>query len=249
MEYHHPQIAEIYEAANPRGPDADFYISIAGVRPCSVLDLGCGTGTLCCALAEGGHQVTGVDPAAAMLEVARRKPHAEKVEWVESTAQSYQSERRFDLVVMMGHAFQCLLTEADMLAVLKTMGDHLKDGGRAAFETRNPRLDWAGEWATREPRVLTLPDGQIIETLEVIGRDGELISFRTCYSSPQRTLITTSTLRFPSREQVETLMAKVGLGVREVFGDWNGGRFESARSREIIFVAERAAGEGRDSSR
>jgi SAM-dependent methyltransferase len=236
MDYQNTQIAEIYDLANSRARDTDFYLSLAGARPCSVLDLGCGTGTLCCALAERGHRVTGVDSAAAMLAVARRKPHAQQVEWVESAAQSYKSQRRFDLVVMTGHAFQILLTDADALAVFETMRGHLKERGRVAFETRNPRLDWAGEWAARPPR--TLPGGQLVETLEITGKDGEFISFLTSYRSPHRTLTTSSTLRFPSRENVQGLIARSGLVVRDVFGDWDAAPFEPARSREIIFIAE-----------
>src|ERR1700678_1465360 len=98
MDYQHAQIAEIYDLINPWAQDTDFYLSLVGRHPCSVLDLGCGTGTLCCALAGRGHRVTGVDPAAAMLAVARSKPYAEQVEWVESSAQSYKAQRRFDLV-------------------------------------------------------------------------------------------------------------------------------------------------------
>jgi SAM-dependent methyltransferase len=238
MDYHHPQIAEIYDLTNPRAPDTDFYLSLAGSRPCSVLDLGCGTGMLCCALAERGHRVTGVDPAAAMLAVARRKPHAEHVEWVESSAQSYRAHRRFDLIVMTGHAFQILLADADALAVFETVRGHLKERGRVAFETRNPRVDWVGEWAARPPLVHMLPGGQLLETLEITGKDGEFISFQTCYRLPHATLTTSSTLRFASREHVEALIARSGLGVREVFGDWDAGPFEAARSPEIIFIAE-----------
>ena len=237
MDYQDARLAEIYELANPLAEDADFYLSLAGPRPCSVLDLGCGTGTLCCALAERGHRVTGVDPAAAMLAVATRKPHAEQVEWVESSAQSYKSQRRFDLIVMTGHAFQILLTDADALAVFDTMRSHLKQRGRVAFETRNPRLDWASEWSGR---VRTLPGGEIIETLGITGKhdDGEFISFQTTYRLPHGTLITSSTLRFPSREHVEAMIARSGLAVRNVFGDWDAGPFDPARSREIIFIAE-----------
>ena len=49
MDYQNPQIAEIYDLINPWAQDADFYLSLAGERSRSVLDLGCGTGTLCCA--------------------------------------------------------------------------------------------------------------------------------------------------------------------------------------------------------
>lgn len=240
MDYQKAQIAEIYDLANPWAEDHDFYLSLAGQSPCSVLDLGCGTGTLCCALAERGHQVTGVDPAAAMLAVARNKPHADQVEWVESSAQNYRADRRFDLIVMTGHAFQILLTDAEGLAALETMRGHLNERGRVAFETRNPRVDWAGEWAARPPVVRRLPGGEVVETLSVTGQDGEFISFRTSYRFPHQTLTTSSTLRLPSREHVEALIAGSGLMVRDVFGDWDAGPFDAARSREIIFIAELA---------
>jgi SAM-dependent methyltransferase len=148
-----------------------------------VLDLGCGTGTLCCDLAELGHRVTGVDPAGAMR-------------------------------------------------------GHLKERGRIAFETRNPRMDWVGEWLGRQRLVGTLAGGQLLETLEITGQDGEFISFQTSYRSPHETLTTSSTLRFPSRELVEALISSAGLVVRDLFGDWGAGQFEAARSREIIFIVE-----------
>jgi len=247
MDYQQSQIAEIYDLANPWAQDADFYLSLAGLRPCSVLDLGCGTGTLCCVLAERGHRVTGVDPAAAMLAVARRKPRAEQVEWVECSAQRYRSQQRFDLILMTGHAFQILLTDADALAVLETMRSNLKESGTVAFEIRNPRIDWAREWSERT-RLLRLSTGErFLERLEIIGQNGEFISFQTSYrwsdgcprpsNDPHMTLTTSSTLRFPSQEHVDDLIARSGLAIRDVFGDWNAGPFEAARSREIIFVA------------
>src|SRR6516162_4164184 len=208
MDYQHTRIAEIYDLINPRAQDTDFYLALAGLHPGSVLDRGCGTGTLCGAFGERGHRETGVDPAAAMLAVARRKPNAEQVEWVESSAQRYKVDRRFDLVVMTGHAFHCLLTDADVLAVLETMRDHLKDLGRAAFETRNPRLDWVGEWAARPPLVHRFSGGQLSETLEITGQDGEFISFRTSYRLAHETLSTQSTLRFPSPEKVHALIER-----------------------------------------
>ena len=235
MDYQNPQIAAIYEMANPWAEDGEFYLSLAGTQPCSVLDLGCGTGTLCCALAQRGHQVTGVDAAAAMLTVARSKRYAEHVEWVESSAQKYRSQRRFDLIVMTGHAFQVLLGDSEMLAVLETMQRHLKEGGRVAFESRNPRIDWVGAWTGR---CRALGDGQITETIQITGAEGEFISFQTSYRTPGGTLTTASTLRFPSREQVAELISRSGLVVRDVFGEWSAGSFEPERSREMIFIAE-----------
>jgi hypothetical protein len=191
----------------------------------------------CCALAERGHRVSGVDPAAAMLALARNKPYAERVEWVESSAQTYRSQRRFDLIVMTGHAFQVLLTDADTMAALETMHCHLRQRGRAAFDTRNPRMDWVGEWRAR---TRMLSGRQITETLNIAGTDGEFISFQTAYRLPDRTVTTRSTLRFPSREHVEELITRSGLQIRALFGNWNSAPFEARSSWEIIFIAAKA---------
>jgi 2-polyprenyl-3-methyl-5-hydroxy-6-metoxy-1,4-benzoquinol methylase len=240
MDYQNIQIAEIYDAANPVAEDGHFYLSLAGEQPCSVLDLGCGTGTLCCALAERGHRVTGVDPAAAMLDVAQSKPHADEVEWVESSAQGYRSQKRFELIVMTGHAFQCLLTDADMLATIETMRIHLNHGGRVAFESRNPSTDWAAEWAGRRRSILMPGGEEVVEMLEVTNNDGEFISFQTSYEFARTSLTTNSILRFPSREHVEALLGRSQMVVGEVFGDWEENPFDAVRSREIIFRAEKA---------
>ena len=63
LSYEDPRLAEIYDLDNPWAEDTDFYLAQAEPGPAGVLDLGCGTGTLCCALAHRGHRVTGIDPA------------------------------------------------------------------------------------------------------------------------------------------------------------------------------------------
>ena len=234
MDYNDPKIAALYDLGNHLDLDAHFYLSLPGHDQSTVLDLGCGTGTLCCALAERGHSVTGVDPALAMLSVARTKRGSETVEWVQSSAQAYRSTERFDLVFMTGNAFQALLSDVDTLAVLDTMRRHLNEGGRVVFDTRNPRLDWVNEWNARSR---TFPGSKIIETLKVTAADAEFISFETSYRLPDTTLLTRSTLRFPSSEHVAHLINRSGLVLQHVFGDWNSTPFDPASSREMIFVA------------
>ncbi len=236
--YQNSRLAEVYDLDNPWGQDTDFYLALAEPGPGCVLDLGCGTGTLTCALAQRDHLVTGVDPAGPMLAIAATKPHAEKVEWIQSRAQEYRSDRRFDLIVMMGHVFQILLTDEEVLAVLATMRRHLKAGGKAGFETRNPNIDWAGVWGTHGPVEHILSDGRLRETLEITNVSAELISFQQQFEFPDVTLTTSSTLRFLSRTQVEDFISRSGLVVCEVFGDWDRGRFEPEQSPEMIFIVE-----------
>jgi len=48
----------------------------------TVLDVGCGTGALCAALAQSGFLVTGIDPAEKMLAVGRNKKENAKVSFL-----------------------------------------------------------------------------------------------------------------------------------------------------------------------
>ncbi len=144
--YGNTKLADIYDLDSPWSIDRDFYLSLAGTPNQRILDLGCGTGLLCNAYAAQNHHVTGVDPSPAMLEVAHRKPHGKEIEWVQSFAQNYESDRLFDLIIMTGHAFQVLLEDVEVLATFSTMRKHLKPSGIVVFESRNPVIDWTKEW-------------------------------------------------------------------------------------------------------
>ena len=83
-----------------------------------------------------------------------------------------------------------------------------------------------------------LPGGQISEALKITRRGDQFISFQTSYRSAHETWTTDSTLRFPSREQVEALLVRSGLVARHLFGDWDASPFDISRSKEMIFLTE-----------
>ena len=148
--YRDAALAQFYDLENGWAADFDFCLRLAENAK-SVLDLGCGTGELTARLGQG-REVVGVDPAAAMLEVARQRPGGERVTWVEADARGLRLDRRFDLVLLTGHAFQVFLGDHDQRAVLATIARHLAPNGRFIFDSRNPAAEaWRG-WQPENSR-------------------------------------------------------------------------------------------------
>ena len=238
--YVNPRLVELYDIDSGWSVDRTFYLALAGAERKSILDLGCGTGLMCEAYAKRGHDVTGVDPSEAMLAVAQRKPHGASIEWVRSTSQDYCSEKRFDLIIMTGHAFQVLLKDEDIAAALTVMRQHLKPDGRAVFESRNPAIDWAKEWAGE--RVLEHNGQKVRLTNPVTASIGDRVFFESRFHFPDEYLVSKSELRFLSKQGIEERLAAAGLIVESLFGDWGETLFDPQISKEMIFFARAADG-------
>ncbi|MCB0060728.1 MAG: class I SAM-dependent methyltransferase, partial [Caldilineaceae bacterium] len=132
-----------YDAENRWAPDDDYYLAMAKRIGGPVLDVACGTGRLTRAVAATGIAVTGVDLAEPMLAHARALSGALPISWIQADCRTMQLNQRFRLALMTSHGFQHLITDEDQDAFLTTLFQHLEEGGRFAFETRNPAdSDW-----------------------------------------------------------------------------------------------------------
>jgi 2-polyprenyl-3-methyl-5-hydroxy-6-metoxy-1,4-benzoquinol methylase len=231
------RLAGVYDPLDPDRSDLEVYAGIAaelGAR--TVLDLGCGTGTFAVMLAERGLDVTGVDPAAASLDVARAKPGAEKVRWVVGEIDAV-ADLRFDLVTMTANVAQVFVTDQAWRAMLATAYDVLRPGGHLVFETRDPAREAWREWTQEESMtVADIPgEGRVESWVEVTEVRGELVTFRSTLVFVDATITSESTLRFRDRESVVADLAAAGFVVDEV-------RDAPDRpGRELVFVASRDA--------
>jgi SAM-dependent methyltransferase len=215
-----PRLAAVYDVVDGARDDLVHYLDIAhelGAR--RVIDLGCGTGTFACLLAQQGFDVVGVDPAAAMLDVARAKPGAERVRWVHGDAAALAGLVA-DLVTMTGNVAQVFIGDDTWLATLAAARGSLTAAGCVVFETRDPAREAWKEWNradTLEAR--QLPDGTRLTTwVDVVSVALPLVTFRHTFhfEATGKTLTSESTLRFRTRDELAATLATAGFAIHEV---------------------------------
>ena len=238
--FSHPRLAEIYDALDDDRSDLDHHLALVDeLGAGTVLDIGCGTGVLACLLAGSGRTVTALDPAAASLAVARRKPHADRVSWRLGPASDAPCHG-VDLVIMTGNVAQVFLTDDDWAAALRGAWRAVRPGGHLVFEVRDPaRRAWEG-WnrPATERRVVVDGVGAVDIWIELTSVAPPFVSFRHVYEfeADGTRLTSDSTLRFRERHEIVAALDRVGFRTLDV---------RDAPDRpglEWVFIARRPGG-------
>lgn len=229
--YEDANLAQFYDLENAWRGDLDTCIDMAAEAQ-SLLDLGCGTGALVARLAP--HMpTTGVDPAAAMIDIAKHRNGGQHATWVIGDARHIDLEQQFDLIVLTGHSFQVFLTEADQRAVLATIARHLSPRGKFIFDTRNPDCAAWEKWEPEQSQRTITHDkyGKIkVWNDTVYDAKTAIVTYETTYkilTSGQR-FTAKAQIKFTPLPELKSLISEAGLHVENWFGAWNGTALSSS---------------------
>lgn len=251
--------AQTYDESVPDWPgEIDFYQEMAAEAQRSgaaVLEIACGTGRVAIRLAQAGVNVVGLDLSAHMLAVAREKSAGlETMRWVQGDMRWFELGETFGLVIIPGHAFQNLNTPQDQVACLECIRRHLRPGGFLVVHLDHQDLSWLGDLLRDKGGVFEAAEqfrhpetGRQIRTSrawsyepasqtaicqtawEEIDADGQVLN--RWQTQPIR-------LHCVFRFEMEHLLARVGLAVEAVYGDFDRHPLGD-KSSEMIWVARR----------
>jgi SAM-dependent methyltransferase len=231
------RLAVIYDLLHPDRSDLHAYAAMVdefGAR--SLLDIGCGTGTFACLMARRGIDVTGLDPAAASLDVARAKPGGDRVRWLHGEVASLPP-LRVDLVTMTANVAQVFLTDDEWDSVLSQAYAALRPGGHLVFETRDPARKAWHEWNREISQAYAdIPGtGGVTTWWDLTDVRDNFVSIRRTFvfDAGDAVLTSDTTFRFRPRDEVADTLMTAGFQLEDV-------RDAPDRTgRELVFVARR----------
>jgi len=149
-------------------------LSQQGISPKKVLEVCCGTGTLCEILAKEGYEMSGFDLSAAMIAEAKSKARRHKldIKYTVADAVHFFLGETFDAAFSFFDSLNYIVEPPRLQSALHSIGQHLKPGGSFIFDLNtayafeqkmfdqknlrtNSRLryDWHGEF-DKETRII-----------------------------------------------------------------------------------------------
>ena len=247
-------IAEYYDAENENQPvlreDVPFFLGqLPKRRRQSVLELAVGTARAAIPIAQAGHRVVGVDYAADMLDVARRKRDAvglrdRELKLLRADVTSLDLGRRFDWVCIFFNTFLGFPTLAQQDAVLQTVRRHLKPAGRFWLDVFQPDLARLARPLVKgldpTPFFVHRFDRTVIKTIDIQtfpARQLQRLTFHyTWFESDGRRrrarTVFDATFIFP--RELQLLLERNGLRIERMYGNYDGSPLDDDSPRMIV---------------
>lgn len=228
-----------------RSAHIEFYTGLLTDRTRSVLELGCGTGSVVQQVALrlktlgiAQPRCVGVDLSDGMLQIARHRDS--RIAWVYGDMRSPPVQGPYDLVYCCFHTLQMLPTEADLLQTFQAARGLIAPSGLFAFDIYQPNVPYIEVPArNRLARAIETPDGRNLEIREDTEFDPEIqvlvLDWRLVERGGGPPL---ARMRIRVRqfypEEVDRALGSTGFVVQERFGDLDRSRFTPTSKRQVL---------------
>lgn len=221
------------QAAQEVSRMADWLQLPKGAR---LLDVGCGMGRHALALHDLGYKVTGMDLSEALLGEARNHDAEESVHWKHGDMRRLPFEdASFDATVNLFTSFGYFASEEDNAVVLQQLRRVLRPGGKFLIDYLNPlqvrqtlvprtvRLDEQTGWEITEER--QVDELWVRKHITIRLQDGSERHYD-------------EQVRLYGLDWFQSTLAASGLHMTELYGDYEGSRYDEHQSKRLIMVGE-----------
>jgi SAM-dependent methyltransferase len=253
--YDNPHIAELYDQLETHTHDIELIRRlIAGEGPLKILEPFCGTGRILIPLAVEGHQLTGMDQAAAMLGRARMKASGlpaevqERVTLFAADVVNSDWPRGYELVILGGNCLYELAAPEEQARVMANAAASLKKGGWIYVD--NDHMEGELEPSWRESGVQSAypqgvcADGTVLESdWETVWNDApnRLARFKRrmkiSYPDGREETLEFIQQKHPvSKGEVQDWLKENRFTILQVFGDWDGRQYSDESGRAIFWA-------------
>ncbi len=115
--------------------DIEYYIDKFASTNGKVLELGCGTARITIPLKKSGVDITGLDHAQAMIEIATAKASKEEldIQFIVDDATSFSCSKNFQAIFMPYNSI-CFIGNERINTFVKNIEGHLTSGGKFLFD-------------------------------------------------------------------------------------------------------------------
>lgn len=223
--------------------DREFYLNEIAKANGPVLEVGVGTGRIFVEALNRGADIYGLDISENMLEILREKlPASEQNRITLADMKDFDLGKKFSLIIVPFRIFQHLLTVNEQLAALHCIKNHLAEDGRLIFDVFNPNLKRITEVVENRLELSAeYAPGQIVERYldSVPDNINQVIDITFTFKWKENGAEVFEKDSFPFRYyfrfELENLVARAGLKLENIYGDFNYGELHNF-SNEFVVV-------------
>ncbi|HHT64395.1 MAG: class I SAM-dependent DNA methyltransferase [Bacillota bacterium] len=220
----------------------EFQWKRLGKNPRTVLDAGCGTGSVLLPLAGRGYQVYGIDNSGDMLAVCRDKLLSRSLSAVllEMDIRKVRLPEQVDTAICLCDTLNYLVKENDLLKCFKSIFSVLKPGGSFVFDMRTPyyyeQILGDNQWVEQEDDVVLIWENDFsqkpiinIELTFFVKQERNKDIFRKYAEEHQQ--------KCYQVEVIKELAQKTGFDIKYTGSDLFGRSLDLIRDERMYFVA------------